>query len=54
MYDKDNNFRLDENEFPLLWNDIYTWLKAFRQYDANNSGSIDSIELRLLLDDMGM
>ncbi|XP_076442006.1 calpain-9-like [Babylonia areolata] len=49
LMDVDNSGRLGFTEFLYLWNMLRTWKKTFLEHDADNSGKMDSRELRSAL-----
>lgn len=53
MMDVDQSGRLGYTEFIYLWNIIKSWKKTFYASDKDRSGSIDSIELRSSIADLG-
>ena len=46
MFDRDNSGTINFQEFASLWKYITDWQNTFRNYDKDNSGSIDKNELQ--------
>ncbi|CAG0880476.1 unnamed protein product [Darwinula stevensoni] len=53
MMDVDRSGKLGLEEFKLLWKDIRTWKTAFKLYDRDGSGCLNTFELRLALNSAG-
>lgn len=53
LMDVDNSGRLGYTEFQFLWHHLRSWKKSFLQHDADNSGKMDSRELRTALTSLG-
>lgn len=53
MFDSDRNGTIGVNEFQLLYNYINQWLAVFKNYDRDQSGSIDEPELAQAFQQMG-
>ncbi|KAL8604817.1 hypothetical protein ACOMHN_028445 [Nucella lapillus] len=53
LMDVDNSGRLGYTEFLYLWSMLRAWKKTFLQHDADNSGKMDSRELRTALASTG-
>ncbi|CAH8843229.1 unnamed protein product [Trichobilharzia szidati] len=53
MMDFDRSGMLSFSEFRKLWDLLRVWKSAFRQFDADKSGSMNSIELRNALKHVG-
>ncbi|XP_064621710.1 calpain-9-like isoform X2 [Lineus longissimus] len=53
LMDVDYSGRLGYNEFIYLWNVIKTWKQTFLKSDRDNSGFIDTIELRNAVASLG-
>ena len=45
MFDRNGDGTINFDEFGSLWNYVTQWQTTFRQYDRDNSGSIDKNEL---------
>ncbi|RUS84592.1 hypothetical protein EGW08_007619 [Elysia chlorotica] len=46
LMDVDGSGKLSFHEFQFLWHHLRSWKKIFYQHDTDNSGSMDSRELR--------
>nr|XP_042907830.1 calpain-A isoform X5 [Parasteatoda tepidariorum] len=53
MMDVDRSGKLGLEEFKNLWMDIRTWKNVFKKYDVDQSGSLNTIELRGALHSAG-
>jgi len=53
MFDRDRSGQISFDEFQQLWKYITDWQVTFRSYDRDNSGFIDSNELKLALTNFG-
>ena len=47
MFDTDGNGVIDFDEFTGLWQYVCDWQDTFRNFDLDNSGTIDRNELKL-------
>jgi Ca2+-binding EF-hand superfamily protein len=54
LFDKDNSFTIDFEEFCSLWKFLVNWENCFRLFDKDGSGSIDKSELKEALSTFGM
>jgi calpain len=54
MKDVDRSGKLGYEEFKKLWNDLRIWKTAFKNFDADNSGTFNSYELRQTLHSIGV
>lgn len=46
MFDRDRSGTINLQEFGALWKYVNDWQTTFRNYDKDNSGSIDKQELK--------
>ncbi|XP_058843258.1 calpain-3 isoform X10 [Acipenser ruthenus] len=53
LMDTDGTGRLNLQEFHHLWNKIKQWQGTFKHYDADQSGTISSYEMRNAVNDAG-
>ncbi|XP_041095776.1 calpain-3-like [Polyodon spathula] len=53
LMDTDGTGRLNLQEFRHLWNKIKQWQVTFKHYDADQSGTISSYEMRNAVNDAG-
>ncbi|XP_043861302.1 calpain-9 [Dromiciops gliroides] len=49
LMDTNGNGKLEFNEFKVFWDKLKTWINIFLQFDADQSGTMSSYELRLAL-----
>jgi len=54
MLDLDKSGKLGYDEFKRLWGELRQWKKIFREFDTDNSGTLNSFELRQALNSAGM
>ena len=53
MFDRDHTGTINFQEFSFLWKYVTDWQNTFRQYDRDNSGTIDKNELKTALGNFG-
>ncbi|KAL8574599.1 hypothetical protein ACOMHN_061599 [Nucella lapillus] len=53
IFDRDGSGTINFQEFQALWKYVGDWQNCFRGYDRDNSGSIDSNELKNALTSFG-
>ncbi|KAL5008174.1 hypothetical protein ScPMuIL_013755 [Solemya velum] len=53
MHDGDLSGKLGYEEFKTLWSDLRKWKKVFKEFDHDNSGKLNSYELRSALHGSG-
>ena len=53
MFDRDRNGNINFQEFGALWKYVTDWQNCFRNFDRDNSGSIDKNELKQALTSFG-
>lgn len=52
-HDGDLSGKLGYEEFKELWDDLRRWKGVFKEYDRDNSGNLNSMELRRALNSVG-
>lgn len=53
MMDCDRSSMLSFDEFHVLWNQLRIWKTAFKNYDTDKNGTMNSFELRNALKSVG-
>ena len=53
MFDKNQSHTINFDEFSQLWTFVNMWVKTFENFDVDNSGKIDKLELNKLLSTIG-
>jgi len=53
MTDRDRNGRMDYGEFRNCWRHVMEWKGSFKEYDKDNSGDMNAVELRGALAKLG-
>lgn len=50
---KNHTGTLDYNETEFIWKELNVWFDIFKQFDKDNSGFIESLELRRIFKSLG-
>ena len=53
MFDKKGTHTINFDEFGALWKYVTDWQQCFKSFDRDNSGSINSQELKTALTTFG-